>query len=203
MPKLEHRSTSVPANGRFHAVWIGKFEWIIVPASRSWLMLIFYAIWLFFWVLGGFMAIYMLFTGEEQLFIALWLVGWALGVHVAFSTISWQLAGRFRITILDGALVHGWSMPFIDREQHFNLADIRDLEAVSHLNVPLIGKIEPKSYNPPMLPWTLSPRMPNSLMFTYAGKSVFLPLGLNEEESGALLEWLRLRAEAALKSVLP
>jgi hypothetical protein len=63
---------------------------------RSWGQLVFLAIWLTGWTVGGIAAIDALPTvgWGERLFLLLWLCGWAFGESFVTCAIAWQLFGR-------------------------------------------------------------------------------------------------------------
>ncbi|MEM9087042.1 MAG: hypothetical protein AAGB23_14065 [Pseudomonadota bacterium] len=191
------RSPQAAGKRRFAIEWIGREQWIVVPAKKHWFVLPLLTIWLLAWTAGGLMAINLLITGPNRLFIASWLVGWALGWVFASSTIAWQIAGQYRITIADGALLYAWTMPLLKRESRYELGIVRELASVQRFNWPLFGPATAQSPMPPFIQSFSFPNPAKSLAFLYDGHVVTLDLGLNEQEANDVLDWLREKAFAA------
>ncbi|MEO0591021.1 MAG: hypothetical protein AAFZ11_10735 [Pseudomonadota bacterium] len=178
---------------RFTIEWIGREQWIVARATRSWFMLPFFSLWLLFWTLGGVAAVATLLS-EPHLFIALWLVGWALGwVYVAV-TIAWQLTGKSQVTIANGSLVHGWSMVFFKRAKRYDVTRITDIRPAVFSHTPL-GYNAMMSF-PPFLPGIRGMR--GSVLFDYGGRTNSIMNGLDEAEGKAIALWLNERMPAIL-----
>ena len=173
---------------RFTIEWIGREQWIVARATRSWFTLLFFSIWLVFWTLGGGLAIATLLS-DPQLFIALWLVGWALGWVYAAATIAWQLTGKSQVTIANGALVHGWSMLLFKRAIRYDVTLITDIRPAVFSHTPL-GYHAIMSF-PPFLPGIKGMR--GSVLFDYGGRTNSVMNGLDEAEGKAIAEWLNER----------
>ncbi|MEO0872555.1 MAG: hypothetical protein AAFY19_11470 [Pseudomonadota bacterium] len=182
---------------RFTIEWISREQWIVARATRSSFMLPFFSLWLVFWTLGGVAAVATLLN-EPHLFIALWLVGWALGWVYAASMIAWQLAGQYRLTISDGALVHAWSMPGIERAKSYDLSQIRDLDLVQPPVLPLFGSPKAEALLPPFLSAFSLRGNTKSISFVYEGKPRSLAMGLGMKHTELVIEWLQQRVAEQL-----
>ncbi|MEM6858054.1 MAG: hypothetical protein AAF559_09290 [Pseudomonadota bacterium] len=194
----DHSSYIGSKNSRFESRWIGRTEWIVVPAKKQWFVLPFLTIWLLGWTAGGLIALNMLITGPDRVFIAIWLVGWAFGWIFANSTIAWQASGQYRITLTDGAMLYAWSMPLLKRESRYELEGVRQLAAVERFDWPLFGPMTAQSTMPPFLQRFSFPNRARSISFLYNDSAVSLDLGLNEEKTNDVLDWLKKKAVAAL-----
>src|SRR3954468_14353418 len=103
--------------GRYETVKPPRFEVeqglggerIRIPARRNLFALLFLPFWLFFWTIGGFVALtQFLRTGEA--FIGLWLCGWAAGEVSVTLIVVWMICGAELIGVTGGDLEIGQSL---------------------------------------------------------------------------------------------
>lgn len=176
---MDNSSRFEPVSEPRHRIdFVDGREWIVVRATRNWLILPFYSFWLICWTFGGVMAIRGLLTGDfgERGFLAIWLVGWAFGWVYAAGTILWQLAGRSMIAVGDGALIHEWRMPLFSRKKRYALAEVRNLRSAETGS--FFGWGRSMSDMPPFLPGVRA----GSVKFDYGARTVALFPGLDESE---------------------
>lgn len=185
---------------RFETQWIGKTEWLTIPATKSWFALPFLMFWLTAWSLGGLAAVGALINGPDRAFIAVWLVFWVFGWLFAASSIAWQLAGKYQITIEGGELKYAWSMPFLSKLETYDLLQIQNLQPIEPFRWPIIGAIRASSTFPPFLQRLSQPNPARSIMFIYGKKIKTLDLGLDEKDTEIVIDWLKGRAEELLES---
>lgn len=162
-------------------------EWVVVRAKRNWFILPFYSFWLVLWTLGGFAALRGLFTGDfgSRGFLSLWLVGWAFGWLYAAGTILWQIAGRSRVAIGEGALIHVWQMPLFAREKRYALAEVRNIRSADTGN--FFGWGRSMTDVPPFFPGSRA----GSVKFDYGARTVSLFPGLDEPEGKMIADRLQ------------
>src|ERR1051325_3050348 len=97
---------------RYSVETIDGVPWIVVRASRNWVMLPFIALWLTGWTAGGLAAMTQVAAApQEAPFLIFWLIFWAIGWLFAAATVGWQIGGRSLVTVQAGALVSRWQMP--------------------------------------------------------------------------------------------
>jgi hypothetical protein len=104
---------------------------ISIPPARNGFVLMFLAVWLGAWTIGGIMAGQRLLSGDMQAgargFLLFWLCAWALGWAWAAGTLVWQLFGSEIVTANDAALTHSYRVFLWSRTRKFNPAHITNL----------------------------------------------------------------------------
>jgi hypothetical protein len=96
----------------------------------------------------------------------------------------WQIGGRSMVAIAEGALIHGWRMPFLSREKRYDAAQIRNLRSGDTSG--LFGWGRSMGDVPPFMPSMAS----GSVKFDYGARTVQLFPGLDESEGRMIVDRL-------------
>jgi len=98
---------------------------------RSWGELVFLAVWLTCWTVGGMAAIVALPTMDwgERAFVLLWLCGWVFGECFAVVVIAWQLFGRELLIVTPEQIEVRKEVGRFDRTKFYEAPLVRDLRA--------------------------------------------------------------------------
>ena len=109
----------------------------VVPSRRQWFAMLFLPVWLVGWLFGEVFAVRGLISGKgPSLFLLVWLTMWTLGGGLALLGWLWMLAGRERLVVKPGVLVHRLELFGLHRTREYDLSQVRNL------------KVSPESFNP-------------------------------------------------------
>lgn len=160
---------------------------VIIPATRSLLMLFFVGLWMVGWGIGAGMVLRQL-LGETTLhfgsvFLALWLAGWTVGGAAAVRAWLWTAFGKERIVLRPATLSIKRDVLGVGRERRY------DLPLVSNLHiVPARRGARDRSSRPE------SPDVDRvGLAFDYGAETVHFAGGLDEAEAAYVIERLKAR----------
>ena len=136
--------------------------------KRSWGELVFLAVWLTIWTVGGLAVIGALLTIHwgERLFLLLWLCGWAFGEWFATGAIAWQLFGREFLIVTPLQIEVRKEVGKFARTKLYEVALARDLKAAQ------VPSAEDERL-----------RKDFCLEFTYDDKTVRIGEGMGEREA--------------------
>ena len=99
-----------------------------IPARRHILAVIILPVWLAGWCLSEVFVVLQIAFGENrQPLLILWAAAWTVGGAFAAFTLMWNLAGRERVLLEPGAVVHRYEVFGIGRSREYNLAQMRNL----------------------------------------------------------------------------
>lgn len=161
---------------------------IEIPAKRNYFILVFMAVWLTGWTVGGIFAGSELFFGgapiHENLFLLFWMVGWAFGWIMVVYTIMWQLFGYEMIFVTAGSLVVEKRMLLPFRRKIFAIDQIRNMKTDETPH----SKKQNSAIGRP------------SISFKYDDKTVRFALDLNKADTHQLLEILKKDMPSVFKS---
>jgi hypothetical protein len=98
---------------------------------RSWGGLVFLAVWLTGWTIGGIAAFTQLVAGGwgVRLFMLLWLCGWAFGEGAVVLAIAWQLRGRELLVVTPEHLEVRKEIGSFARTKLYDATLVRNVEA--------------------------------------------------------------------------
>ncbi len=173
---------------RFLVEHDGEGETIRIRAQRPLFVLLFLAVWLTGWTVGGVGAIAVFLTSFEP-FIGLWLCGWLLGWLAASLTVGWMLAGSETLRVVRGDLEHGYRIGPWSRRKLYQGSLVRGLRASSQ-TWPMTGL----GLGLPFGPFA---GRSGALWFSYGGRSVRAASGLDETEGQLIVERLLKRLPPA------
>src|SRR5262249_38736022 len=156
---------------------------IACPPRRSWFALLFLAVWLGGWTVGGLSALGDITKpGDHQAFLAFWLGGWLAGEVCVLAVVGWQLAGLEQLTIVRGNLVQRVSIAGIGHDREFSGAEIRNLRASPQM-VP--GWAVQRAFWPPFLGASNG-----AIAFDYGAKTYRIGASLDEAEARQIVATL-------------
>ena len=174
--------------GRYETVKPPRFEVehglggerIRVRARRNLFALLFLPFWLFFWTIGGIMAIAE-FARTGQPFLAVWLGGWALAWVAVVLVVAWMVAGAELIGVNAGDLEIGQTLFGVTRTRLYRGRDVRNLSAAAA--PPFFAQVQFS------VPFLMKARF-GAVKFNYGGRTVHAAQGLDEAEGRMIVDRL-------------
>ncbi|WP_137113511.1 MULTISPECIES: hypothetical protein [Mesorhizobium] len=102
---------------------------IIIPAPRTWFVILFLIFWLGGWSVGGFSAWakFQAGSGEGKTFLGFWLCAWLLGELFALWTLLWMCLGREIVAATQTSVSRTYSLLLFSRTRYFKSSSISDL----------------------------------------------------------------------------
>lgn len=161
---------------------------IEIPARRNYFVLVFLAVWIIPWTIGGLFAGYELIFGGssigEDLFLLVWMVGWAFGWAFVAYYILWQLFGYEMVFVTAGSLVLERRIFISFRRKIFAVTQIENMK--SNVNSRTADK-KSAIGNP-------------SICFEYGAKTIRFAFDLDTADTRYLLEILKKDMPSVFKS---
>jgi hypothetical protein len=161
---------------------------IIIPARRSWGIIIFYCVWLCGWCLGELFALSMIFLAKGgapvSLFMLVWLTMWTIGGAFAIRTVLWMLIGREIIGIGHGQLTVKRSGALFARERSYDIDEIERIRVQEDTGTGRWGN-QRNGF--------LDLSSSGTIRFDYGMQTVKIGVGLDEAEAYHILERIRER----------
>src|SRR6266540_6558676 len=150
---------------------LGESLIVQLRPRRMWGQLVFMAVWLTFWTVGGIAALsaFMSAPWGGRAFLALWLCGWVFGECAVVVAIGWQLFGDEVLTVTREQLEVRRTVGRFSRTKHYEAALVKDVVAA-----PVPTDADEK------------PRKDFSLQFSYGDETVFVGEGLDKHEAEQL-----------------
>jgi hypothetical protein len=142
--------------------------------------MLFLAIWLVMWTLGGGAAVYALVT-QFQVFLLLWLCGWAAGWIAAAGTLLWMFTGSEAIRVVGSDLEISHVALGFSRSWLYQGSQIRNLAVATQPAWPFQFRWQ--------VPFFRTARN-GSLKFNYGPRTIFAAPGLDEGEAELIVDRL-------------
>src|SRR5262245_59809215 len=99
----------------------------LVPARRQWFAMAFLPLWLVGWLFGEVTAVRTLAAREgPSWFLAAWLTLWTVGGGFAVLAWLWMLAGKERIVLRPGTLLHRYELFGLGRTREYDWSNVRN-----------------------------------------------------------------------------
>ncbi|MES2054442.1 MAG: hypothetical protein V4564_00765 [Pseudomonadota bacterium] len=178
-----------PSTARHSVERIDGVEQIRVPVRRQWYALVFIAVWLILWTIGGIAAMSELARHFEP-FLVFWLSGWAIGWLFAALTVAGQIGGSEVIRVVNRDLEVSSGVGLLRRTWHYRG------DAIHHLasHDPVVGPFQMAS----QLQWPIfwRPRI-GAVKFDYGASRIFLSAGVDEPEGRMIVDWIARRLPAS------
>ena len=160
----------------------------VIPARRSWFVLLFLCFWLVGWAFGEVTVARQLLSPSEKApdpFLYVWLVGWSLGGVFALVTILWQLAGKEIIAVSTGALVHRKEIFGLGRSWRYKISEVKNFRALEPEIVQSVGRSGGTVQGP--------------IAFDYGARTIRIGASLDAAEGRMLVEKLAARLPRSLR----
>ena len=146
---------------------------INIPARRQILVILFLPFWLVMWLFGEVFVTGMLLTGNGPiLFMTVWLAFWTFGGAFAVFAWFWMIAGRERLILKPGLLVHRLEVFGIGRSREYEIAHVQNLRVSPE---PQIAR----SWSAYLRLWGLGGGV---IAFDYGAKTIRFAASLDEAE---------------------
>ena len=154
----------------------------VIPARRSWFILLFLGVWLTIWTIGGIAAVYRI-AQDFDLFLVFWLFGWAVGWLFAASMVAWQINGRETLRVGGGDLQVEHGAVGLRKSWWFRGEQVRDLQANDRPVFPFGWG----AFDAPFLFW----RQWGAVRFRYGARTIYLAPALDVAEGQAIVDVLK------------
>jgi hypothetical protein len=160
----------------------------VVPSRRQWFGILFLPVWLIGWLLGEVFALREVVSGKGPVpFLLVWLTMWTLGGGLAALSWLWMVAGKERLTVKPGVLVHRFELFSLHRTREYDLSEVRNL------------KVSPESFNP----WNMGAGFKmwgiggGVVAFDYGAKTIRVAASVDEAEGRMIVGRIQQRCGIA------
>lgn len=155
-----------------------------MPARRHAPVLFLVPVWLAFWLFGGLTAVRGMQSAPGATpYLVVWLTVWGAAGLLAITSWLWMFAGRERLVVGSGRLVHGYQLFAFEIPREY------DLTAVRHLrSTPNLLSLTATSFGARM--WGVGT---GAIAFDYGSKTVHVGSGIDEAEGAMIVRQIRER----------
>ena len=178
-----------PYEGRARINFDGVKFSVRIPSKKHWLIILFFAVWLFGWFMGETSTLKKLISGNSVLansFMLAWIIVWSIGGLIVITFLLWMLFGQEIITIERG--VFEVSRGILDlqiRKKNYDLNSIKHLE-LNHGPDLFNNFFGPKYRFKDVLSIT-----GGKIRFDYGMKTIRFGLGIDEAEARHIIEEIK------------
>jgi len=159
---------------------------VVIPATRSILLLVFLSAWLVGWAFGEVMVTRQLFSGrarEGGLFLAAWLTMWTVGGAAAIYAWLWMAVGKEIVSLRPGVLSIRRDVFGLGRSHEYDLAHVRGLRLSPQVSDPF-GRTSGTRF------WGIGGGL---IAFDYGAKTFRFGAGVDEAEASQIIGELKAR----------